>query len=130
MMVNLRPYRYSWKRSTPKTIERESLFQFGHLVSRNHAKRETNILLDAIVGFLTSHGFVRGVLLLLQNLHLFLILLVSLKKKIRMGADVIKIFNFSIVSNWGFCKLKATSFSKSARRGAVTSARFGMKLPR
>ena len=45
-----------------------------------------------------------------------------------MGTDVIKVFNFSIVSNWGFCKIK-TSFFKSAHSGAVTSARFGMNLP-
>ena len=81
MMINLRPYKYSWKRSIPKTIERESLFQFGHIVSRNHVKRGTNILFDVIVGFLRSHGIVRGVPLLLQNLYLFLILLVSLDRK-------------------------------------------------
>ena len=47
-----------------------------------------------------------------------------------MGADVIKDFNFSIGSNWGFCKLETQSFFKSAQSGAVTSARFGMNLPR
>ena len=111
--------------------KKESLFQFGQVVSRNHAKCETNILLNDSVGFLTSHGFVRGVLLLLQNLHPFLNLAGKFgSKSFRMGADVIKVFNFSIASNWGFCKLKATSFFKSAQSGAVTSARFGMNLPR
>ena len=47
-----------------------------------------------------------------------------------MRADVIKFFNFSIASDWGFCILKTTSFFKSARGGAVTSVRFGMNLPR
>ena len=77
-MVNLRPCNYSRKRSTPFFTP---LFQFRHIVSRNHVKRGTNILLDAIKGFLTNHGFIRGVLLILRNPHLFLILLVSLDRK-------------------------------------------------
>ena len=74
----------------------ESIFQFGHIVSRNHVKRRKNILLNAIVGFLTSHGFVWGVLLILQNLHLFLILPVSLHQQFldRMEADVSKFSTF------------------------------------
>ena len=51
-------------------------------------------------------------------------------KTFRMGADVIKVFTFSISSSWGFRKLKATYFFKSARSGAVTSARFGINFPR
>ena len=47
-----------------------------------------------------------------------------------MGADAIKFFNFPIASNWGFSKLKAALFFKSAWRGAVTSARFEMNMPR
>ena len=41
----------------------------------------TNILLNASLGFLTNDGFVSGMLLILQNLDLFLILLVSLDEK-------------------------------------------------
>ena len=51
-------------------------------------------------------------------------------KFFRMGADVIKIFNFPIASNWIFCKLKITSFFKNSLSGAITSAKFGINLPK
>ena len=60
LMVNLRPHKYSWKRST-----QESLFQFGQIVSRNHVRDGRNILLDGTFGFLMTHGFVCRVLLIL-----------------------------------------------------------------
>ena len=47
-----------------------------------------------------------------------------------MGLDIIKVFNFSASSNWGFWKLKTMSFFTSARSGAVTSPRFGVNFPR
>ena len=49
-------------------------------------------------------------------------------KIFRMAADVIKVFNFSIASNWVFSKAKTKSFFKGARSGGVSSARFEMNF--
>ena len=57
------------------------LFQFDYIISCNHVKRETSILLHAIVAFLIRHGFVRRVFLILPSLNLFLILLADLDEK-------------------------------------------------
>ena len=51
-------------------------------------------------------------------------------KIFKMEANVIKVFNSSIASNSGFCKLKTASFFKGAQSGAVALATFGMNLPR
>ena len=123
LMVNLRPHKYSWKRSF-----REFLFQFGQIVSRNHVRDERNILLDGTLGFLITYGFVWGVLLILQNLILNPVDKFG-SKIFRMGADATKVFNIPIASNWVFCKLKAF-ISKSAQSGAVTLVRFGINLRR
>ena len=110
---------------------RESLFQLGRFVSRNHVKHGVNILLDAIVVFLTRHAFFsRSAPNPSKLASIFDLVGQFGETTFRMAADVIKFFNFSIASNWGFCKLKTRSFFKSAPSGVVTSVRFGMNLPR
>ena len=78
-----------------------------------------NILLDATVGFNEPWFCSNGAPTPSELASIFNLVGQFGSKIFRIGADVIKIFNFSIASNWGFCKLKATSFFKSTRTEIV-----------
>ena len=79
MMVKVWLYKYSWKRVCSRNHIESLFFNLGISFLLIHVNSLTNILLlDFVASFLTRHGFAREVLLILQNLHLLLILLVSL----------------------------------------------------
>ena len=97
MMVHLRPYKYSQNGSITKAIEWLS-FSIWVYISRIHLRHRIKILLDVTLVFPMSYDFVRVVLLILNNLYLFLISMTQSK--------FIDFF-------CGFCDvLKTTYFSK------------------
>ena len=115
IITDLRSCKHSWKRFTPRTIK---------WASRDEYPIGCNFWLPNEPWFFSKSASNPADFTSIFNLNDQFGSIIF-----RTKADVIKFFNVSIAFNWGFCKLKTTTFVKTVCSGAVTSVRFGMNFP-